>query len=231
MYRKTMLITLLCSALLIPSRAAIASRSSRDLIVVEPGALPELVRAQAQAMMLRQLGNGETFLYLEQQQLARIVILNVTDPGHIEIVACSTLDTSVPFDFINPVGDSAIFIRFRGNVGSAILDLRNPKAPSLRDPDLLKKAMYKEPLGDTAFTIIDEATPESVVVAHDTQVIGASDPRSPHLLATIRLVPQKIEKGVTSTVFFLGADGLTALRLPHLEEEYRVLTTSDREDQ
>jgi len=52
MYRKTILITLLCSALVIPSRAAIASRSSRDFIVVEPGALPELARAQAQAMML-----------------------------------------------------------------------------------------------------------------------------------------------------------------------------------
>jgi len=227
MYRKTMLITLLCSTLVIPSWAAVASKSSRDLIVVEPGALPELARAQAQAMMLHHLGNGETFLYLEQQQLARIVILNVTNPEHIKIVACSTLDTAVPFDFINPVGDSAIFIRFRENLGSAILDLRNPKAPLLRTPDVLKKALYKEPLGDTAFTMIDEATPEHEVVAHDNQVIDASDPRSPHLLATIRLVQQKIENSAMGTVFFLGADGLTVLRRPHLEEEYRALSSGN----
>jgi hypothetical protein len=222
MYRKAMLIALLSSALLNTSWAKIASKSSRDLIVVEPSALPELARSQAQAMVLHQLGNGQTFLYLEQQQLARIVILDVTDPAHIEIVGCSKLDTQVPFDFINPVGDSAILIHFRKNFGSALLDLHNPKVPSLITANMLKQAVDLEPLEGTAFTIVDEPAQEHVVVAHDDQVIDASNPRSPHLLATIRLVRQKVENSDTGTVFFLGVDGLTVLRRPHLEEEYRA---------
>jgi hypothetical protein len=223
MYRKAMLVALLGSVLLSPSWAKSASRSSRDLIVVEPKSLPELARSQAQAMMLYQLGNGQKFLYLEQQQLARIVILDVTDPGHIEIVGCSALDASVPFDFSNPVGDSAIFIHFRKNLGSAVLDLHKPKAPSLRTADVLKQAMRMEALGSTQFTIVDQPAPEHIVAADDYQVIDASDPRSPNLLATIRLVQQKIENRDTGTVFLLGADGLTLLRHPHLEEEYRAL--------
>jgi hypothetical protein len=227
MYRKAMSVALLGSVLLSPSWAKSASRSSRDLIVVEPKSLPEMARSQAQDMMLYQLGNGQTFLYLEQQQLARIVILDVTDPGHIEIVGCSKLDASVPFDFINPVGDSAILIHFRKNFGSAVLDLHKPKAPSLRTADVLKQAMHVEALGDTPFTIIDEAASEHIVAAHDYQVIEAPDPRSPKLLATIRMVQQKIENSDTGTVFLLGADGLTVLRRPRLEEEYRALSSGN----
>jgi hypothetical protein len=37
------------------------------------------------------------------------------------------------------------------------------------------------------------------------------------------LVQQKIENSDTGTVFLLGADGLTVLRRPQLEEEYRAL--------
>jgi hypothetical protein len=86
-------------------------------------------------MMLYQPGNGQTFLYLEQQQLARIVILDVTDPGHIEIVGCSELDASVPFDFVNPVGESATLVHFRKNLGSAVLDLHKPK-PHRSEPPM-----------------------------------------------------------------------------------------------
>jgi hypothetical protein len=227
MNRKAMLVALLGSVLVTPSWAKSASRSSRDLIVVEPKALPELARTQAEAMMLYPLGNGQTFLYLEQQQLARIVILDVTDPGHIKLVGCSKLDALVPFDFSNSVGNSAILVHFRKSLGSAVLDLHNPKAPSLRTADGFKQAIRMEPLGDTSFTMIDEPAPEHVVTAYDYQVIDASDPWSPNLLATVRLVQQKIENSDTGTVFFLGADGLTVLRRPHLEEEYRALSSGN----
>jgi hypothetical protein len=60
------------------------------------------------------------------------------------------------------------------------------------------------------------------MAAHDYQVIDASDPRSPIVLANIQLVQQKIENNDTGTVFLLGADGLTVLRRPHREEEYRA---------
>jgi hypothetical protein len=227
MYRKAILVALLGSVLVSHNGAKGASRLSRDLIVVEPKSLPELARSPAQDMMLYQPGNGQTFLYLEQQQLARIVILDVTDPGHIKIAGCSELDASVPFDFINPVGDSAILIHFRKSLGSAVLDLHKPKAPLLRTTDMLKQAMHVEALGDTRFAIIDKTAPEHIVAAHDYQVVEASDPRSPKPLATIRLVQQKIENSDTGTVFILGADGLTVLRRPQLEDEYRALTSGN----
>jgi len=222
MSRKVILIALLGSVLVTPSRAKSASRPSTDLILVEPKSLPELARSQAQAMMLYHLGNGQTYLYLEQQQLARIAILDVTEPGHIRIVGFSKLDAPVPFDFINPVGDSFAFIHFRNNVGFAVLDLHKPKSPSLRTADVFEQAMDMEPLGNRAFAIVDKPSPQSVVVAHDYQVIDASDLRSPNLLATIRMVKQKIEISDTGTVFLLGQDGLTVLRHPHLEEQYRA---------
>jgi hypothetical protein len=225
MYRKLMLFTLSISVLITPSQAKSASRPT-DLIVVEPKALPEVTRSKAQAMILHQAGNGESYLYLEQQQFARVVVLDVTDPAHIEVVNLSKVDAPAPFDFVRLIGSSVALIRYRNNLGYAILDLRKPKTPSLATIDVPKQATSVEPLGDKALMVIDELAPEYEVVGHDYQVIDASDPRFPKRLATIRLVRQKIEDNDTGTVFLLGADGLTVLRRPHLENEYRALSRS-----
>jgi hypothetical protein len=225
MNQKLALFTLSLMVLIAPSRAKCAS-GSRDLIVVEPKALPEVTRPQGQAMILHQAGNGKSYLYLEQQQFARVVVLDVTDPAHIEAVNLSKVDTPAPFDFVGLIGSSVALIRFRNNLGSAILDLRKPKTPSLTTIDVPEQATNIEPLGEKALILIDEPAPEYEVVGHDYQVIDTSDPRYPKRLATVRLVRQKIENDDTGTVFLLGADGLTVLRRPLLEDEYRALSRS-----
>jgi hypothetical protein len=87
---------------------------------------------------------------------------------------------------------------------------------------VFEQAMDMEPLGRRAFARVDKPSLQSIVVAHDYQVIDASDLRSPNLLATIRMVKQKIGVSDTGTVFLLGEDGPTVLRHSHLEEQYRT---------
>ena len=58
------------------------ARSSNNLIVVPPTHLPELARQSGQAMLLHETIDGATHLYIEQDQGARLVILDVTDPAH-----------------------------------------------------------------------------------------------------------------------------------------------------
>jgi len=223
MIRQLMTVVLLSMTLLTWGCAKITFISSRDLVVIGPSALPELARSQSQAMMLYSLGNGQTYLYLEQQQLARLVILNVTDPAHIEVVGSMKLDAPAPFDFVQPIADSVIVICFRDNHGSAILDLHKPRTPLLRVSTLFKKTMHAEAFGESASAMIDWPTFGYAETARDYQVIDTADPRSPHLLTTIHLVQQRIEESNTGTVFFLGADGMTVLRHPYLEALHRAL--------
>lgn len=228
MNRKLMTVALLSMTLLTSGWAKSTLISSRDLVVIEPSALPELARSQSQAMMLYPLGNGQIYLYLEQQQLARLVILNVTNPAHIEVVGSMKLDAPVSFDFVQPIADSVIVICFRDNHGSGILDLHKPRTPLLIASTLFKKTMPVEVFGESASAMIDWPTFDHAETARDYQVIDTADPRSPHLLTTIRLVQQRIEESNTGTVFFLGADGLTVIRHPYQEALHRALDPGGR---
>jgi hypothetical protein len=59
---------LLCAATFIamPSGAQITSQS-KDIVVLLPRDLPEIAQSAGQSMALHALGNGNTYLYIEQQ--------------------------------------------------------------------------------------------------------------------------------------------------------------------
>src|ERR1700756_2111588 len=82
---------------------------SNNLILVPPAVLAELARQQGEAMLLLDTIDGRTPLYIEQNQGARLAILDVTDPGHVKGEGSVQLDAA-PFDF-------------RQGRGSAVLDL------------------------------------------------------------------------------------------------------------
>lgn len=197
--------------------------ASNDLVLESSSALPELARPQSQGMVLDQPGNGRTYLYLEQQQLKRLVVLDVTDPAHITCLSSARLNAPATFDFVSSIGDSEFLVRFHDDYGSAVLDFRNPKAPSLKKSDVFGEAGSTESLGNGDLMTTDEPALEGEMSPHDYKIINASNPGSPNLVATIRSVREKVENPETGTLFLLGEDGLTVVRHPHIEDEHRAL--------
>src|SRR5260370_9139486 len=61
-------------------QAEIKSHSCNQ-IVEEPADLPEMGKTPGQSLFLFQAADGETYLYLEQQNDARLAIFDVTHPA------------------------------------------------------------------------------------------------------------------------------------------------------
>lgn len=101
LFLKMLLLAAMASATV--SLAEVAS-GSKDIVVLQPQDLPQAARIAGQSMELHSLGNGKTYLYIEQQQLGRLVILDVTDPARITQVGSVSLETPAVFDFSSPWG-------------------------------------------------------------------------------------------------------------------------------
>jgi hypothetical protein len=59
-------------------------------------------------------------------------------------------------------------------------------------------------------------------VAHDYQVVDISNPAGPTPLATIKQVKHKVVNEETGTTYLLGSDGLTVVRRPRVEDDYKI---------
>ena len=84
--------------------AAEVISESKGVVVLQPQDLPQLSRAAGQSMELVSPGNGKTYLYIEQQQLAQLLILDVTDMAHIKEAGTVKLDLPAAFDFASSAG-------------------------------------------------------------------------------------------------------------------------------
>ena len=109
----------------------------KDIVVLQPQDLPEAARIAGQSMELHSLGNGKTYLYIEQQQLGQMVILDITNPARIKQVASTSLQVPAAFYFSSPLGDSADLVCFRDHPGFAVMNFKNPKNPELTMPSAL----------------------------------------------------------------------------------------------
>ncbi|MGA2850352.1 MAG: hypothetical protein ABSE46_15255 [Terracidiphilus sp.] len=206
------------------ANSQITSRS-KDIVVEQPIDLPELAQSPGQAMELHSLGNGQTYLYLEQQQFSRLVILDVTDPGHIKSVGSVRIEVPGIFDFSRSLGDSAVLVSFRGDKGAAVVDLRNPKVPTLILANSLQHADRVESIGDTGLLTNNAPRLDAVLLQRDYQVVDAADPRAPQLLLTVARVEKRLTNPDTGTTYLLGSDGLTVIRQPKVEQAYHLEQT------
>jgi len=201
--------------------AQIESRS-KEIVVVKPISLPELVQQRGTAFQLYSGdGDSNTYLYIEQHQGERLLVLNVTDPGHLKMVDAVTLTVPGPFEFVGMLGDSAFLVRFRNNAGLAVLDLRKPKAPVLKPLSGLQNPGRIESLGHSAFLMVNEGQLDAPPIPRDYQVVDTSNPVDPTLLFTVKQVTANISRDETGTIFLLGSEGLTIIRRPRVEEKYR----------
>src|SRR6202789_2716511 len=114
-----------------PAEAEIRQKSN-DLVVMEARDLPEQAQLPGNSLFLHSDNAGNTYLYVEQQQGARLSVFNVTDPARIKLVVSTPLATKGAFDFVRPLGDHAELVYFRDSHKEAVLDLRKTKRPVLR---------------------------------------------------------------------------------------------------
>jgi hypothetical protein len=96
---------------------------TNELIVVQPTDLPEQAQMPGNSFFLYSDNSGSTYLYVEQQQGARLTAFDVTDPSKIKVDSSTTMTLPGSFDFVCPLGDRAELIRFRDDKGVAALEL------------------------------------------------------------------------------------------------------------
>jgi hypothetical protein len=220
---KTLLAATLVSATA-TTYAEIVSQS-KTIVVMQPSDLPQVVQAAGQSMELHTLTNGLTYLYVEQHQLGRLAILDVTDPAHIKPVASIKLETPDTFDFGASVNDSAVLINFRDGKGSALLDLRKPKEPILSPPSPMLVGASAENIGRFGLLLASGSQIAGRPPVQDYSIVDSFNPEAPRLLDTVRKVQQKLVNESTGTTFLLGEEGLTVVRRPPVELDQRLQST------
>jgi hypothetical protein len=215
-------ITVAASLFLAVQAPAEVHSKTNELIVVQPKDLPEQAQMPGNSFFLYSDGAGSTYLYVEQQQGARLAAFDVTDPSKIKVVVSTPITAPGAFDFVRPLGSHGELVRFRDNKSVAVLDLHKVKAPTLHMIDALSEAGSTEALGESGFLMVNEPYNYVRATPRDYQVVDISSPSVPTLLATVAQVKHKLAKDDTGTTFLLGSEGLTVIRRPRVEDAYKV---------
>jgi hypothetical protein len=202
-----------------PAEAEIHSKSN-DLVVMEARDLPEQAQTPGNSIFLHSDNAGDTSLYVEQQQGARLSVFNVTDPARIKLVVSTPLAPQGAFDFVRPLGYNAELVYFRDSQKEAVLDLRKAKRPVLRMISATTDLGPAEPLGEGGFLVTTQAHTYTPAVARDYQVIDVAG-SIPTQLATVKDVKHRVTNDYTGTTFLLGRDGLTVVRQLSVENDYK----------
>jgi hypothetical protein len=202
-----------------PAEAEIHSKSN-DLVVMEARDLPEQAQTPGNSLFLHSDNAGRTYLYVEQQQGARLSIFDVTDPARIKLVVSTPLAAQGTFDFVRPLGNNAELVYFRDGQKEAVLDLRNARRPVLRMIPATTNFGPAEPLGESGFLVTAQAHQYTPAVARDYQVIDVAG-SIPTQLATVNDVKHRVTNDYTGTTFLLGTDGLTVVRQLSVENDYK----------
>jgi hypothetical protein len=204
-----------------PSAEAEIHSRSKHLVVMEAPDLPEQAQTPGNSLFLHSDSAGSTYLYIEQQQGARLSVFDVTDPARIKLVVSTPLATRGAFDFVRPLGDHAELVYFRDSQKEAVLDLRKTKRPVLRMISTVTDLGPAETLGENGLLVTSQAHRYTPALARDYQVIDIAA-SVPTQLATVKDVKHRVTNDETGTTFLLGSDGLTVVRRPRVEEEYKT---------
>jgi hypothetical protein len=194
--------------------AAVHANPSNNIIVLPPTALPALAQQAGEAMLLRDMIDGRSLLYVEQEHGARLAIFDVTDPAHIKGEGSVQLSAAGAFDFLFPIGNKQELIEYRQGHEDVVLDFRNAKLPNLK---AVQSPIAR--LGNDALIVASGVT--KLPPAWHYQVV---DTTSSHALSTefeVAQVRERISKTDTGTTFLLANDGLYVVRRPAVEGEKR----------
>ncbi|MFC5864820.1 hypothetical protein ACFPT7_21105 [Acidicapsa dinghuensis] len=198
---------------------------SKELVVMEARDLPEQAQTPGNSLFLHSDNGGDFYLYVEQQQGARLSVFDVTDPARIKLVVSMPLagpgTTALgAFDFVRPVGYSAELVYFRDSQKEGMLDLHKAKKPVLRMISAETDFDMSEPLGESGFLVTTQAHRYTPAVARNYQVMDVAG-SIPTQLATVKDVKHRVTNDYTGTTFLLGSDGLTVVRRLSVENDYK----------
>lgn len=191
---------------------------SRDVVVVTPSNLPEEAQAPGQALLLHGDNAGSTYLYVEQKQGAQLLVLDVSVPGRIRVVARRPTEARGTYDFVQAVGSDRELLRYRETGETAVLNLSHAANPVVEATTLSGPV---ETLG--AHTVL-AAEVKSVgaqqPVARDFEVVNLEQRGDNTMQAQIPEVTQRVANDETGTQFLLNAQGLTVIRQLSVEREH-----------
>lgn len=197
-----------------------AKPHSKSIVLESASGLPEIAQRNSAAMYLHETGDGRAILYLEQDQGKTLAILDVSDPAAIRALAQVSIDAPSPYDFVQSVKDSAVLIHYRDHSGFAVINFRRFQHPVLTEAPQLKDAADTEVLGYDGLLLASIARPSAPDPEY--KVIDISNPSDPRVLGSIEGVQQRLERTETGTLFLLDSSGLTVIRRPNVEEEYKI---------
>jgi hypothetical protein len=219
-FKSTLALVFTAAVLTTSSAEAEIHSKSKDLVVMEARDLPEQAQTPGNSLFLHSDNAGSTYLYVEQQQGARLSVFDVTDPARIKLVVSKQLAAQGAFDFVRPLGDDAELVYFRDNRKEAVLDVRKTKRPELRMIPAMTDLGAAEPLGESGFLVRTQAHAYTPAVARDYQVMDVAG-SIPTQLATVSNVKHRVTNDYTGTIFLLGSDGLTVVRQLGVENDYK----------
>src|SRR5580704_6803689 len=180
-----------------PAEAEIHSKSS-DLVVMEARDLPEQAQTPGNSLFLHSDNAGRTYLYVEQQQGARLSIFDVTDPARIKLVVSTPLAAQGAFDFVRPLGNNAELVYFRDGQKEAVLDLRKARRPVFRVISTAANLGPAETLGESGLLVTSQTYKYVSAVGRDYQVIDIAA-SAPTQLATVKDVRHRVTNNETGT--------------------------------
>jgi hypothetical protein len=194
---------------------------SKDLVVMEAHDLPEQAQVAGNSLFLHSDNAGSTYLYVEQQQGARLSVFDVTDPARIKLVVSTRLAEDGAFDFVRPLGNNAELVYFRNGQKEAVLDLRKAAKPVFRVIPTATDLGVAETVGETGLLVTSQGRQYVPAVARDYQVIDIAT-SAPTNLATVKGVKHRVTNDETGTTFLLGTNGLTVVRRLSAEYDHQV---------
>ena len=217
---KRSLMTLLAASLAFaPIVEAEAPLQLKPIVVIRPGDLPEAAQGAGQSAKLYELPTGQTYLYIEQQQMSRVAILDVTDPAHIKLVGMAPMELPGAFDFAAQTSSSTFLVNFRNGKGSGVMDLRDPKRPVLTNIPYLLVSNDTQQIGRSRVLLGGSSASLAAPEPEEYRLMDLSNPRNPRLIEVVSDVQTVVQKDDTGTTFLLGANGLTVIRRPAIERQ------------
>jgi hypothetical protein len=204
-----------CALLLIlglTPRMAIGAKLSPnpDIQIVPASALPVETQQPAQDVLLYSNRFYDAWLYLEQKHGSRLLVLDVSEPSKIRLVATVSTGLTKPFYLVPVPRKRYAIARFRDGSGEELLDLTLPRAPRLTAASM----QFDKPCAtESSVTYPGVELRVSDSVAGEGQDVVIVQPgKAPLLIATVPHVTHRTFRSATGTLFLIGEQGLTVVR-------------------
>lgn len=181
-----------------------------DIQIVPASALPAQTQQPAQDVLLYSNLSFDAWLYLEQKDGSLLLVLDVSEPSNIRLVATVFTGLTKPFDLVPVPNKKYAIARFRDGSGEELLDLSLPRAPRLTAASM----QFDKPRAtESSVTYPGVELRVGDSVAGEGQDVGIVQPgKAPLLIATVPHVTHRTFRPATGTLFLIGEQGLTVVR-------------------